>query len=257
MDEVLKELRRLGLSEKEAQVYVASLELGPATVQDISHKSRVNRATTYVMIEALSERGLMSSFQRGKKRYFVPESPDHLKHLLRHERTEIEQKEESLGKVLPMLLALFNVEGAKPQIRYLEGPEGLQSVRDTFVALKGEYMQIVPLEEVKKMGEIVSGKEAHIGKLAVTSAKHRTLMVARPETVDDTPLVKDGEYRILPPEKFPLYADITVRENHVFFFSYRSSILSVIIVSKEVADAVRMLFDLAWAGAKEFPERRS
>ena len=68
MDELKKELEHLGLSDKEARVYLAALEMGPSPVQDISHKAHVNRATTYVMIESLAARGLMSTFQKGKKR---------------------------------------------------------------------------------------------------------------------------------------------------------------------------------------------
>ena len=78
MDELKKELEHLGLSEKESRVYLAALELGPSPVQDISHKAHVNRATTYVMIEALSARGLLSTFQKGKKRFYAAESPDRL-----------------------------------------------------------------------------------------------------------------------------------------------------------------------------------
>ena len=54
MDELKKELEHLGLSDKEAKVYLAALEMGPSPVQDISHKAHVNRATTYVMIESLA-----------------------------------------------------------------------------------------------------------------------------------------------------------------------------------------------------------
>jgi len=256
MDEILRELMHLGLSEKEAAVYVASLELGPAPVQDISHKSRVNRATTYVMIEALSSRGLMSTFVKGKKKFYVPESPDRLRTILRAQRKEIEDKETELGRVLPMLLALFNVEGAKPQIRYLEGPEGLQTVRETFVALTGEYLQIVPLDDVATVKEIMDTREEHLGKLAATEAKHRALLVSKHDA-SDLPLAKHGEVRILPADKFPIHAEITVRGNHLFLYSYRSAVVAFIVVSKEIAETVRTLFDLAWKGAEEYKVRKT
>ena len=44
------------LSEKEAAVYLAALQLGWVPVQDIAKLSKVNRATTYVMIESLKKR---------------------------------------------------------------------------------------------------------------------------------------------------------------------------------------------------------
>jgi sugar-specific transcriptional regulator TrmB len=75
MNDLIKELRHFGLSDKEAAVYLASLNLGPASVQDLSHKSKVNRATTYVVIESLTTQGLMSTFVKDKKRYFALAAP--------------------------------------------------------------------------------------------------------------------------------------------------------------------------------------
>lgn len=257
MDELLRHLMHLGLSEKEAAVYVASLELGPATVQDIAHKSRVNRATTYVMIETLAGRGLMSSYVKGKKRYFSAESPDRLGSLLNNEKSVIQEKENELKKALPMLMALFNVEGAKPQIRYLEGPDGIHTVREVFAELEGEFVQIVALEDVENVAEVVEGREAHLNKLGTKQAAYRALLVGKQETYDRLKMPPNGSSRLLPPDTFPIHADITVRGNHVFLYSYKSAVLAVIIVSKEIADSVRALFDLAWKGAAEYPEKKS
>ena len=74
-----RELNYLGLNEKEAKVYLAALELGKSSVQNIAKKADVNRATTYVVIEALIKRGLMSSANENKKQYFIAEAPEKLK----------------------------------------------------------------------------------------------------------------------------------------------------------------------------------
>lgn len=257
MDEILRELMHLGLSEKEAQVYLASLELGPAAVQDIAHKSRVNRATTYVMIESLAARGLISTFVRGKKRFFVPETPERLRTILRVQRKEIEEKEHEFEKALPLLLALFNVEGAKPQIRYFEGVEGRVTMNDLFLSLPGEFVQLVPLADVEASAEIMRGRSAHIRQLNAKPEPHRALLVATPEVAARMEPVKNGEVRFLPPEKFPLHAEVTVRGNHVFLINFKSAPLSVVIVSKEMADTLRIMFDLAWEGAAAYPVTRT
>lgn len=255
MDELIRELVHLGLSEKEAAVYLAALELGPAPVQDIARKSQVNRATTYVMINLLSGRGLMSTFVKGKKRYYSAETPDRLRTVLSLQRTHIEKKEEDLGRVMPMLLALFNVEGAKPQIRYMEGPEGLLSVRNLFLSLKGEFVQVVPADDVEPIPEVVKDQPRHYAKLAQSDAAYRALLVMKDPDFSKVPVLPGGETRLLSAEKFPIHAEVTVRENHVFLYSYKSSVLAVVIVSKEIADVVRTMFDLAWAGAASAPSR--
>lgn len=250
----MNELKHLGLSEKEAFVYLASLELGPATVQDLSHKAKVNRATTYVMIEALSARGLLSTFIRGKKRFYAPESPERLVSILRVQQHELEEKEKEFAKSLPLLLALYNAEGAKPQIRYLEGPEGLETLRQTFEKLEGEFVQILNVDDALAAKELETGRTKHVSALKFQKTPYRLLAVVEKEINEkEIPEFGVGEIRFIPLSRFPMHGEITVRGNHVYVFSYRTTILGIIIVSKEVADSVRALFDLAWAGAEKFP----
>lgn len=256
MDELMNELKHLGLADKEASVYLASLELGPASVQDIAHKSKINRATTYVMIEALSRRGLMSTFVRGKKRFYSPENPERLMSIIRVQQTELDARQKEFEKTLPMLFALYNAEGAKPQIRYLEGPEGLKTVRQTFERMEGEFVQIISHDDALASKELNEGRQTHISNLRNERAPHRILAVMDNPNPDSVPELGVGEWRIVPSMEFPIHGDITVRGNHVFLFSYRTSILAVIIVSKEIADSVRALFNLAWKGAEGYPSKK-
>lgn len=253
----MSELKHLGLSDKEAAVYLASLELGPAPVQDISHKSKINRATTYVMIESLSARGLMSTFVRGKKRFYSPESPDRLLSILRLQKKELEEKENEFAKTLPTLLALYNTEGSKPQIRYIEGFEGLKTVHQIFENLQGEYVQILPLDDALASPELEADRPRHVSNLLAEKTKHRILAVTEKFGPDDLPNVGIGEMRLIPTSEFPMHGEIVIRANHVFLFSYRSSVLSVVIVSKEIADAARALFELAWKGAQGYPVKQN
>ena len=55
-----EKLQKLGLSDKEASVYLAMLELGPSVVSDIAKKANINRSTVYVVLEFLKKRGIPS-----------------------------------------------------------------------------------------------------------------------------------------------------------------------------------------------------
>jgi sugar-specific transcriptional regulator TrmB len=82
----------LDLSEKEAKVYIASLELGLSTIQEIAGKSQISRSTTYEVIESLMEKGLMSALTKGKKKYFSAESPEKLMSLIDIKEGELEKR---------------------------------------------------------------------------------------------------------------------------------------------------------------------
>ena len=98
-----KDLEKFGLGEKEAKVYLASLELGPSTAAQIAQKADVNRATTYVAVESLIKQGLLSSHEKDSKTFFSAEDPAMLKRLLDQQREEVKNKLSSLEELLPGL----------------------------------------------------------------------------------------------------------------------------------------------------------
>ncbi len=256
MIELKKELEHLGMTDKESRVYLAALEMGPSPVQDISHKAHVNRATTYVMIESLSARGLMSTFQKGKKKFYSAESPERLMTIVEREQKVLAEKQSELTKAMPMLEALYNAEGAKPQVRYLEGAEGVKTVRALFEKLSGDFIEIAPLDDVHETGELMgSEREAHHAVLRTRGTKYRVLAITKNTDPMCLPDMGEGAWKMLPPEKFPIHGSIVVRKDHVFLFSYKSGILSVVLRSQEIADAIRALFELAWDGAKGYPSK--
>lgn len=123
-----KLLERLGLSQKEARVYLALLELGKDTVQNIGKKAKVARPTTYVILEKLLDLGLVSVADENKKTLFVAESPKELEKLLKQQEQDFEYRRQELNDQLDQLLAIYNASGSKPIVRYFEGPEGLKAL---------------------------------------------------------------------------------------------------------------------------------
>src|SRR3989344_2941369 len=113
---MLKEqLGKIGLADKEAKVFLASLELGSSAVQEIAKRADINRATTYVIIEKMMKKGLMSSVEKGKKTYFQTEDPKRLLKLLEEQEEGLKRKEEEFKKYLPELETLFNIAQEKPK----------------------------------------------------------------------------------------------------------------------------------------------
>lgn len=247
-----KELQKLGLSDKEAKVYLSSMELGPSPVQSIASKAGVNRATTYVMIESLIERGLMSSFEKGKKRFFTAESPEQLLALLHKEEAEVKEKTRQMTEIMPELKILFAAAEEKPRLRFFEGVEGLKSVQEDILKSKFEsFEEMVALDEFYKI--FPPDEKDHrkklaekIGKMPVeiiyTTAKGKILAA------------KEGmrERRYIPPEKFPFSTDIVIYGAKVAIGVCKGKIIGVIIESKEVSEALRAIFSLAWEAAEKY-----
>src|SRR3989338_7637729 len=127
-----KELQHLGLSEKEARVYIASLELGADTAQHIAQKATINRATTYVQIELLKKKGLMSEFEKGKKTFYTAESPERLAGLINAMEKQVDLKRTEMARILPNLQDLFLGAGYRAKVRFFEGIEGMKALREEY-----------------------------------------------------------------------------------------------------------------------------
>lgn len=156
-------LQEIGLSDKEAKVYMASLAIGPATAQTLAAKATVNRPTTYVMIESLMKRGLMSEVERGGKRFFAAARPEQLLQLTAGERRDLERREAIVQGILPALSALASDEAAKTVVRTFEGEDAWTALqRDILASGATTVVDIVPAgaEPACMRGELVADIKA-------------------------------------------------------------------------------------------------
>lgn len=243
-----KELQQLGLSDKESKTYLASLELGSSPVQKIARKSGLKRPTTYFAIESLIKKGLMTSFEKGKKRYFVAESPERLVSLIALQQKKARALEEDLRKVLPGLNDIFNLTGERPKVRFFEGKEGLRAIQDDFLKTEDKNIEnIYPRDDFIKVFSEAERKE-YVAKLRKKKIKVRTIYTSqnKPDKLVPNPY---AERKFAAYEKFPFSADITIYGDKVAIGTFKGKLVGVIIESKEISETLRLVFDLAWKSA--------
>lgn len=252
MDTLARDLRNLGLTEKEAAVYVAALQLGPVSAHEIADRALVNRATTYLMIESLERRGLVSSIQKDKKRIYLAETPERLMALLQLQKKELEEQESEMVKLLPKLNALYNQFGEKPEVRYFEGLQGLEILRRRFEQLSGETVQIIGYDAFVRANEFEATRE-HRERLTHEDASVRALIISERTREDLQSQFWSGfDFRLVPPSAFPfaVEGEITVRADYLHMFTYASRPITIEIHSRVLADTMRAMFELAWKGVK-------
>jgi len=250
-----KDLQNLGLSEKESRVYLASLELGPSPVQAIAKKALVNRATTYVMIESLIQRGLISSVKKGKKTLFISESPEHLKHFIQKELSRVEEKRKLLDTILPHLSSIIDSTSEKPKVEMFEGLDGLREIHEDILEHGPQKATIDNIASVDDARELVLFDEVanHWEKMAGRKIKVRAILT-QSSSAEKIPekLKHMWEERFVPKEKFSFHGELVIYGDKVAALAYRGRIIGAIIESHEIAHTLRCLFQLAWDGAEKY-----
>jgi HTH-type transcriptional regulator, sugar sensing transcriptional regulator len=125
---IVEQLARFGLTEKEAEAYLALLSFGTATARDVSRESGLNRSTSYVLLEALAKKGLASISQNDKNRFYTASPPERLIQSLESEARQAKEKLGDARNLLPELKSIYVGVGPKPKVTFYEGEQGIESV---------------------------------------------------------------------------------------------------------------------------------
>lgn len=243
---MLNQLRDIGMGENEAKVYIAMLELGPATVLQIAGKAGINRPTTYVQIESLKQRGLVEVMTKGKKSLFVAKEPTSLEAMLEREAKEIEVHKAELAKVLPQLQTMFDLAGKKPVVRYFEGIDGLRQMQELF--LKCKTRELWGINSVDAVTDVFPAHfqdftprrvRAGIKARAIyTSSRGAILPASDPNTLRET--------RFMDAKQMPFTADVTIFDDSVALASLSGMISGTIITHRDLASSFRALYEILW-----------
>lgn len=242
-------LKKLGLSEKETKVYLAALELGPETARNIARSAELTRTTAYIHIKSLMRRGLVSSGMRDKKTIFSAEPPENLSVLLEIRKKETKQLTAEIQKAMPKLRLLFETTEERPRMRFFEGKEGLKAIVNDF--MKSKFPSVEEFTSIddayafsppQRNGyrEKIKRKFRKIPMRTIYTSTHGQLL---------KPKEKLKERRYVPREKFPFTGSATVYGNKISLISQKRTVMGVIIESKEIADTLRAMFNLAWSQA--------
>ena len=251
---MLKELQDIGLSEKEAKVYAAALELGPATADQLAKQSKIVRSTTYVQLESLMKKGLMSTYEQGKKTFFAPESPELLKRFLSKQKEDIGTKERELKDFLPELLRSFESAGERPVVRFFPGKEGIKLAREELLTTKDK--KIDAIFSYEHLLKIYTKEEldAYSEKRKALGIHSRAIYINK-EFFAVADLDQLTERRFMPPEKMRLNIHIHVCDTRTTIFPLEGTLFALIIESKQIAEGVKSIFNFLWASSETSENR--
>jgi sugar-specific transcriptional regulator TrmB len=137
-DRITQAIAQAGLNEKEVTVYVALLELGPSPVRTIAVRTGINRGTTYEVLKSLIDFGLVSYFHKTRHQYFTAEHPRKITALLELRQHELEQTQQLMKDVVPLLEAKITSTSGQPRVRFFEGLQGVRAILEDVLSTMTE-----------------------------------------------------------------------------------------------------------------------
>jgi len=251
----LSSLSALGLSDKEAGVYLALLRLGPSIVSAVARESGVNRATAYVILDTLITKGLARISGKEPKQEYVAESPDTLVVLLKKQAEEAKRKHETAEALALELKSLHNITD-RPRVRFYEGADGLRQAYEDTLSAKEKIRAYASIDDMH--AALPGYFPRYYKRRADKGIPIRAIFPTTPDSIERA-VHDDEELResvLVSGNQYTFHPEINIYDNKTMIASWREK-LGIIIESEEVADAMKKIFELAWLGAKYLEQRKT
>lgn len=187
-----KTLENIGLTQNEAKIYRALLELKSGTIWNISSRANIHRRNTYDTIQRLIDKGLVYQVIPSKTLAYAPVHPNKLREL-------VEEKEKILERNLPGLIKKFEKVVSPQEIYLYKGVGGLRNFINLILKEKKD------LYGIGSKGtwfdpKLINFVEKYEKKYKKTKIKSKLIfdeeMKDHPEVIN----IIGGEYKFLPKE---------------------------------------------------------
>jgi|GEM_PF-675285 len=252
---ISSELQKIGLSEKEARVYLSALTLGPKSAQEIARHCGINRATCYIILENLIDLGFISQIEGERGKIFAPEDPSTILNLLDLQEQSIKKRKNEIQSIVPDLMALYNKGGSKPRVRFLEGLSGIREIQKMVIESKTKTIrEITCLDWAFKNFEPRDFDEFRKQIFSDRNIDARGIVITKNYTLDYMPEFIAGahEVRLVPPEKFEMPGELAICDTFASFVSHEGKPAEIIIEHEPMLKILKTWFDLAWEGAAKY-----
>lgn len=243
-----RELMSFGLSEKEARVYLAALELGATSVQKLSQKAGVNRATTYTNIDVLLDLGLMGSFQKGKKIKFFAEPPEKvISILIEKEEKMLRDRAASSKDLLPQLNSFQSLSDGIPVVRYFDGHEGIRDLMtEMYTRSHEDVLRIMYPHDL--LTRFFSENELED---LVAERERRGIQYKAIYTSENKVIEKHGSQFFVPREQFNIGCNVACYGDQVTIVSLEEPVNGIVIEDRNIAQSFKNIFDYIYSGIED------
>jgi HTH-type transcriptional regulator, sugar sensing transcriptional regulator len=255
---LVSNIEDLGLSNKEARVYLACLRIGPSSVQNIADESGIKRVTTYVILESLVGLGLVSQTTKGKKTYFIAEDPINLERLIDRRQQELKEQKQNFNQILPELHGLKLKPKDAPTVKFYDSTDGIKTILNSFL----EHAKRPDIDRVygfSNLDLVLSFFPEFRASMANPWRSKAGIHSQFLYTSSDGPIMKETdeirnrESRWLPPDRFPIAGDFTIVGSNVLMLSLGATHpTGITIDSEELAQGLRVMFLAAWDAAAAY-----
>jgi len=230
-------LMEVGLGKSEAEIYLALLRLGKATVTALTKETGIHRTYIYDVIEKLKEKGLVSQIIEENKQFFQVTDPERIKEYLLEKVGIIE-------KIIPELNKIKDKSQEETNVEVYKGKEGIKTILNDIVKTGRDYLTIGSVKQFEEILPIFS--EQFLLKVNEKKMKERVILEEGEKIIE----AKKHDYRYLPKE-YIFLSSMIIYHDKIALFIWKEPYIQIIIKNKDIAKSYLTQFNILWKIAKK------
>jgi sugar-specific transcriptional regulator TrmB len=236
---LLKKIVNLGLTKKEAQVYLATLENGQSPASHIAQQARINRVTTYGILEKLFQKGFVEQHEKNGTRHFQAIDPAVL-------NENLQQKAEEFAASLPLLKSIMGHPEHRPTVRFFEGIDGIKRAYKETLKSRTEICNYANSRNIRNHWPDYD--ESYVKKRKVAGVFLRGIFPKdkQGKQVQKTDKDYHRETKLLPADYFNVENEIKIFDGKMLITSFEPHTFAIIIESSAVYETQKQIFEIVW-----------
>ena len=237
-----KLLLSLGFTTKEANAYLALIELGTQPAANVAKKTSIPKSTTLFVLENLTKRGYVQKSKRGITQYFYADPSD----LVQAKHTQHQAEQQALTEVVPLLEEFRTPFSSQPKVTFHEGVKGCRQVYLKLLDSQEEILEFgIHKDLEERLGKkfmddfIVERCNRNIPLRAISSRNAIDLALHQQDHR------QQREQKFLP-DGADTYSSIAIWEHNVLLLNLHRDSFGILIQNEEFSRTLRTIFEVLY-----------
>jgi sugar-specific transcriptional regulator TrmB len=259
---IIKDLKKFGLSENQAKIYLALTQYGESRIQTIVNIVHLPRTSVYDCLKTLSQFGLVEKIVGHKFVKIKPYPISHLRHGLEEKILKLKTLSSDITELEQAIKLLPNAKSFSSTIvRYYSGVTGARQLfyntlnAKSMVNVYSAYGRSKFVGKKFYMNFVQESLEKNIKERVLINPTERALNFIKQDTGSSLARTKLNDLRFLPEENLTIKGETFIYDNIYAQINLSANgINGFEIESRSFTEMQRSIFETLWRLAKNVTE---
>lgn len=247
-------LKKLGLDEKEIQLYLQLLKIGSTRASVLAYQLGLPRTTVQNILLRMEEGKFVTKVIDKNSFIFTAIHPDSLSNIVEMQKRkkdyELNRTIEELKKISPELLGMMKTSKSIPNVKFYQGLDGVREVLFDTLTSKTELKDFANIDAMFEYVKDIN--DEYVAEREKTDIKKRSLLLDTPfahkiyESGKYSPKSHIG-YKWIDRNLYPFSIEMNIYDGKISYLTYvEDEFVGVIIQNEHIYRMHDSIWNMLW-----------